>query len=358
MLKEPGDRFDDEGVAVTGLMTHEWFRYGKRRVYVKTPDGDQVGWVDLNTGKRTIEQPQWADQFQATIDRYLASQPESVVTGDADPGATRQTAQPGSTHLGPRRAPVVTQPETDTHPTEPLRVAPDADPTGGESSAADWVDLALNVPGQAARTRAREELAAQKDRGKVRAFMQHVLDVKTDERNWRVGADGEETIGAKLEKLTKHGWHVLHAVPIGDRGSDIDHVVIGPGGVFTLNTKTHPGAKIWVGQHAIKVNGQSIQYLRNARFEAERTARLLSGAVGRPVEVTPVLVFLTGTLIPNVTVKQTPDDVRILDRMDVPGAFKRAPTRLTADQVEAIYLQARRSTTWRPTRPGKASALT
>jgi hypothetical protein len=348
MLKEPGDRFDDEGVAVTGLTTHEWFRYGKRRVYVKTPDGDQVGWVDLNTGKRTIEQPQWADQFQATIDRYLASHPESVVTGDADPGATCQTAEPGAALPGPRRALGIGQPETDTHPAEPLRVAPDVDAIESGSTA-DWVDLALNVPGQAARTRAREELAAQKDRGKVRAFMQHLLDVKTDERNWRVGADGEETIGAKLEKLTKHGWHVLHAVPIGDLGADIDHVVIGPGGVFTLNTKTHPGGKIWVGQHAIKVNGQSTHYLRNARFEAERSARLLSSAVGRPVEVTPVLVFLTGTLIPNVTIKQTPDDVRILDRMDVPGAFKRAHTRLTADQVEAIYLQARRSTTWRQT---------
>jgi hypothetical protein len=54
-------------------------------------------------------------------------------------------------------------------------------------------------------------------------------------------------------------------------------------------------------------------------------------------------------LIPNVTIKQTPDDVRILDRMDIPGAFKRAPTILTADQAEAIYLQARRSTTWRQT---------
>ncbi|MGB7980719.1 MAG: nuclease-related domain-containing protein [Candidatus Nanopelagicales bacterium] len=209
-----------------------------------------------------------------------------------------------------------------------------------------WQDLSLNVPGQAARSRAHAERAAQKDRGKVRAFMQHLLDVKTDERNWRVGADGEETIGAKLEKLTKHGWYVLHAVPIGDRGSDIDHVLIGPGGVFTLDTKTHPGGSVWVGRYAIKVNGQSTQYLRNSRFEAQRAARLLSTAIGHPVEVTPVLVFLTGTLIPNVTIKQTPDDVRILDRMDVPSAFKRASRRLTCEQVELGFQQARRSTTW------------
>jgi hypothetical protein len=33
--------------------------------------------------------------------------------------------------------------------------------------------------------------------------------------------------------------------------------------------------------------------------------------------------------------------------MDIPRAFKRAPQRLTPDQVKAIFEQARRSTTWR-----------
>ena len=185
-----------------------------------------------------------------------------------------------------------------------------------------------------------------RDRTKVGAFLARTFDVKTDERAWRVGAMGEETVGAKLDKLTKHGWHVLHAVPVGNRGSDIDHVVIGHGGVYTVNTKTHPGNSIWVGKYAIKVDGYSTDYLRNSRHEAQRAQRLLSEAVGWPVPVHPVLVFLTGTLIPDVTIKQHPDDVTVLDRMDIPGAFKRAPHRLPADQVSEVYEQAHRSTTW------------
>ena len=36
-------------------------------------------------------------------------------------------------------------------------------------------------------------------------------------------------------------WHVIHSVP-SEKGADIDHVVIGPAGVFTLNTK-NPATK-------------------------------------------------------------------------------------------------------------------
>ena len=139
---------------------------------------------------------------------------------------------------------------------------------------------------------------------------------------------------------------MLHAVPIGGRGSDIDHVLIGPGGVFVLNTKTHPGGKIWAGRIAIRVNGFAVPYLRYSRHEAARAAKLHTGAVGFDVVVRPALVFLTGTLIPDVTIKQRPDDVLILDRRDVPKAFRRASTKLDVSAVQAIYDHSRRSTTW------------
>ena len=39
------------------------------------------------------------------------------------------------------------------------------------------------------------------------------------------------------------------------------------------------------------------------------------------------LVFMTGTLVPNVTIKARPERVVILDRMDVPMVFKRSTER-------------------------------
>ncbi len=107
-----------------------------------------------------------------------------------------------------------------------------------------------------------------KERSKVGPFLPRAFNVKTDERAFRVGANSEETVGARLEKLEKHGWHVLRSIPVGKGESDLDHLLISSGGVFTVNTKNYPGKQVWVGQHSVKVNGHSTRYLPIACYEA------------------------------------------------------------------------------------------
>jgi hypothetical protein len=84
---------------------------------------------------------------------------------------------------------------------------------GGDAHDA-WIDLALNKPGQAARARALEV----KQSAPVRVFLGRMLGVHNSERAWRTGADSEEEVARRLGKLPD-GWHVLHAVPIGERGA-------------------------------------------------------------------------------------------------------------------------------------------
>jgi hypothetical protein len=298
---------------VADLEITRWRRYGKDRLYVKDAVGNELGWVDLLTGARTVTDASQEPLFLTTVNDWYV---ESSTVMDSAPTAT---------------IPAPAEPE-------PAALV--------ETDAPIWHDLATHVPGQAARVQAIRALAEMRERSRVRTFMARALDVKTDERAWRVGADGEETVGAKLDKLTKHGWHVLHAVPVGKKDSDIDHVVIGHGGVYTVNTKAHPGRRVWVGAHDVRVNGQSVPYLHKSRSEAERAGRLLSQAVGFAVPIQPVLVFLTGTRIPNVTIKQNPVDVRVYDRTDIPGVFKHAPQRMTVREIAAVYDSARRCTTW------------
>lgn len=207
-------------------------------------------------------------------------------------------------------------------------------------------DLAANRPGQGVRELPEAECAAMWERNKLFAVAARVLDTNTQERRWRVGADGEEAIGSRLNKLAKHGWRVLHSVPVGQRGADIDHVLIGPGGVFTVNTKRHANKSVVARGDVIRVDGHRQPYVPRSRREAQRAANLLSQACGFSVEVKGVLVFLTGTVFPDLTIKQRPDDVYLMDRMDVPGAFKRTKHRLPAWTVDAIFEHARRPTTW------------
>jgi hypothetical protein len=128
-----------------------------------------------------------------------------------------------------------------------------------------------------------------------------------DARSWYSGALGEIVVANVLAQLGD-GWTVLHAVPVGPGNSDIDHVILGPGGIFTINTKNHSGKKIWIGGSTFLVNGYKQEHMRNSAHEAERASRLLSSVTGRPVTVTPLIVVVnpasitTGRKRPRVTV--------------------------------------------------------
>ncbi|MCU1439813.1 MAG: hypothetical protein JWP85_810 [Rhodoglobus sp.] len=112
-----------------------------------------------------------------------------------------------------------------------------------------------------------------------------------DARSWYRGALGELHV-AKLLKALPAGFTVLHAVPVGSGTSDIDHVVIGPTGVFTINTKNHSGQRVWVGGDTLLVNGHRTNHIRDARYEASRATRLLNSGVGERVDVTPVIAIV------------------------------------------------------------------
>lgn len=53
--------------------------------------------------------------------------------------------------------------------------------------------------------------------------------------NWRRGAEGERRTAKALRRLARRGWTVVHDLP--GRYGNRDHVVVGPPGVFLLETK-------------------------------------------------------------------------------------------------------------------------
>lgn len=70
---------------------------------------------------------------------------------------------------------------------------------------------------------------------------------------WMKGRDGERDVAARLEVLRSEGFEIFHGLRIG-RG-DVDHVVVGPTGVFVLETKawsriSGPGAEERLGEGA------------------------------------------------------------------------------------------------------------
>ncbi len=205
------------------------------------------------------------------------------------------------------------------------------------TSADAWVDLAANAPGRGVRA---EAAAAIRSHPYLTA-LGLLLGVQTKPAVWAKGGRGEVLVGKQLSKLGSE-WRVLHSIPVGSKGTDIDHLVIGPGGVFSLNTKNHQGQRVWVHTDVVKVNGQNRNYLRISEHEAQKASRLLSSTCGFRVGVTGVLVILADTL----DVKREPLRARVVTRREIARWLRRRPRLLDSRAVDAIFAVARRSTTW------------
>ncbi|EYT53921.1 MULTISPECIES: nuclease-related domain-containing protein [Kocuria] len=166
--------------------------------------------------------------------------------------------------------------------------------------------------------------------------------LSAESRSWYRGALGEIAVGQILGRLGPE-WTVLHAVPVGAGASDIDHVLIGPAGVFTLNTKNHAGRTVWVADRAVMIDGHKQHYLSHSRHEAARAGRRLSAAVGEPVPVTPVLVLIEPK---NLTIRRRPAGVEVVTNRQLLRWLRRRRPVLTDQEVARISAAAVVPSTW------------
>jgi len=152
-------------------------------------------------------------------------------------------------------------------------------------------------------------------------------------------------VGERLDRLRTDGWSVLHDVPLSRQGDVLQHLLIGPGGVYALTVHVHLGADVQVDRRSLYVNHRTVPYLRDARLQAQRLERVLGAASASFVSVRAVVVVHTGALAaPRVT--KMPDDALVLGRTDIPGVFRRLPRRLTDADVEMLSAAAHRRETW------------
>lgn len=156
-------------------------------------------------------------------------------------------------------------------------------------------------------------------------------------RQLETGLHGERSMGQFLqEELLPRGYRVFH--DICDDVGNIDHVVIGPAGVFSVETKTiskpeRGDARVRFDGERVTVDGHDPDRnpIPQARACADSLARILAEYGGQKVFVRPVVVY-PGWYVDEARESET----WVLNPDRFIGYVRREDERLTRDQVAVL----------------------
>jgi hypothetical protein len=162
-----------------------------------------------------------------------------------------------------------------------------------------------------------------------------------DSRAWRRGAAGERRTARLLAPLERHGWAILHDLAIPGSPANIDHLVIGPGGVLVIDSKQYRGrllldsyGMLWHGRYLL------VSALRTVRWAADQADEVLGIA---DIEI-PAVVAVHGASVPWGQV--CADGVTIVSAGRVPDLLESLPPILGPERV--VWLANRARLRFRP----------
>lgn len=156
----------------------------------------------------------------------------------------------------------------------------------------------------------------------------------------RLGLEGERAVAEYLDRFREQGYHLFHDV-VGD-GFNIDHVLVGPTGVYTIETKTiskpaHGHGRVVFDGETLRIGGfqPDRDPIAQAKAQAAWLADLLGKPGGRKVSVRPVVLF-PGWFVNKLTKGAA---VWVLEPKALQGFLAHEPATLSAEEVKTLAWQ-------------------
>lgn len=164
--------------------------------------------------------------------------------------------------------------------------------------------------------------------------------------NW-LGYMGERVVGETLLELCRTGYFVFHDVPADGVKTpfNLDHVVVGPSGVWLIETKTRRKGRARPGfkDHEVTFDGTKLVWpwgedrhgIEQARAEAEWLTRWINQVSGLSVSAKPILV-LPGWYVHEKAL----GPIRVLNQKNLyPAIASRKNTVLSEEEIDRIARQ-------------------
>jgi hypothetical protein len=120
---------------------------------------------------------------------------------------------------------------------------------------------------------------------------------------WQRGAQGERRTARLLDRLVRDGYVVFHDLAVPDSGANVDHLVIGPSGVFVIDSKQWTGS-VRQGSDGLAWHNhyRLDRTLETVRWEAQIIGRLLGTRAAAVVCVHGAHVHGGGLEVQGVTI--------------------------------------------------------
>lgn len=177
----------------------------------------------------------------------------------------------------------------------------------------------------------------------ISAFVQRKLQPLVKKRaGYRLGYHGERYVAEELNLLMADGFRVFHDVPF--KAHNVDHVVVGPSGVFGIETKAkRKKLKHGKERHRVVFDGTRLEFpggwnsewLDQARLNAKTLSDWLLSSSGERVSAEPILTIPGWWIEPKGT-----SDVHVLNPKQIPGLIRSLPQNaLNAGQIQRISHQ-------------------
>jgi len=161
-------------------------------------------------------------------------------------------------------------------------------------------------------------------------------------RRFNRGERGERHVADVLEELRSNGYRPIHDI-VGD-GFNVDHVLVGPGGIFAIETKYRSGKGeitfrntegVFVGDRL-----EEKDCLKQARGSAAAISDLIHESCGRREWVMPIVVFVGYWKIRN---KWRETNVRVFTPERLLDYIRDQQPQLTRKDIELIASHLERS---------------
>ncbi len=161
-------------------------------------------------------------------------------------------------------------------------------------------------------------------------------------------ASAQKKTRKQLAKMRGAGYLTIDARPIPNSREVIDHLVVGPTGVYAIDSeKWHPRLPVrtWNGKKLYHGPDSKKGRLEHAAWEAKQASEILSAALGTDIQVRPAMAIY-GPKIPwNVATIREVDvftGPALRKYLKMRGRMRSGVQKLTPDQVRKVYDTASR----------------